>query len=157
MLPKLWKRSINFPSRIFWNFSNSFYSFFFFFEGQKVKYLSHLFFNHSNFFSESFCSNHQQVLKKSIQPQGEPQKHYIGDVWPKKFSYTKFHYRQNDRKGRYTLAHFGEKLQKKWSHRIGKHRFWLVTLWLNFFLQFSQKCAKAYRPFRSFSLLWIFL
>ena len=39
---------------------------------------------------------------------GEPWEHYLGEVWPKKLSYTKFHKRQNDWKGRYNLAHFGE-------------------------------------------------
>ena len=41
-----------------------------------------------------------------IQPPGEPREQHLGDVRPKSSSYTKFHKRQNDRKGRYTMANF---------------------------------------------------
>ena len=43
-----------------------------------------------------------------IQPPGEPREHHLGEVRPKISSYTKFHTRQNDRKGRYTQVHFLE-------------------------------------------------
>ena len=41
-----------------------------------------------------------------IQPPGDPREQHLGDVRPKSSSYTKFHKRQKDRKGRYTLTHF---------------------------------------------------
>ena len=40
-----------------------------------------------------------------IQLTGEPREHHIGEVRPKKFDISKFHKRQNDRRGRYTLPH----------------------------------------------------
>ena len=48
-----------------------------------------------------FCK--REIL---IQPPGEPREQHLGDVRPKSSSYTKFHKRQNDRKGRYTMANF---------------------------------------------------
>ena len=42
-----------------------------------------------------------------IQPPGEPREQHLGDVRQKKsLSYTKFHKRQNDWKGRFILSHF---------------------------------------------------
>ena len=84
----------------------------------------------------------------------------------------KFHQTQNYRKGRYTQAHFWEICKKVQNEvtKTEKRSFWLiypktfkkftflgpVTSILNF-LQFSQKCKREYRPFRSVCLLWNFL
>ena len=114
-----------------------------------------------------FCK--REIL---IQPPGEPREQHLGDVRPKSSSYTKFHKRQNDRKGRYTMANFWKNWKKVKNEVTGteKRRIWLIYLktFHNFtflgpvtsiliFLQFSQKCARLYRPFRSFRLLWKFL
>ena len=48
-----------------------------------------------------FCK--KEIL---IQPPGEPREQHLDDVRPIKFENTKFHKKQNDRKGRYTQAHF---------------------------------------------------
>ena len=44
--------------------------------------------------------------------------------------YTKFHKKQNDRKGQYTLAHFLEKCKKVKNEVTGTEirRFWLIYL-----------------------------
>ena len=102
-----------------------------------------------------FCK--REIL---IQPPGEPREQPLGDVRPKSSSYTKFHKRQNDRKGR------NWKKVKNEVTGTEKRRIWLIYLktFHNFtflgpvtsiliFLQFSQKCARLYRPFRSFRLL----
>ena len=109
-----------------------------------------------------FCK--REIL---IQPPGEPREQHLGDVRPKSSSYTKFHKRQNDRKGRYTIANFWKNWKKVKNEVTGteNRRIWLIYLktFHNFtflgpvtsiliFLQFSQKCARLYRPFRSFRL-----
>ena len=111
-----------FPNRRFRNFCNSFLLSFS--KAWKVKYLHHLWINHRNIFCE---------------------------VWPKTFELHKIHIRQNDRKGRYTLAQFWEKCKKVTGPEkpfwwIYKHSsnvlFWILwSKFYLFFLQFSQKCA----------------
>ena len=67
----------------FWNFYNSFSSFFVFFllsiKAQKIKYLSHLLINHSN-----FAVNRPMIFVKKnvIQPPGEPREHHLCEVQP---------------------------------------------------------------------------
>ena len=84
-------------------------------------------------------------------------------------SFKNFHKRRNDRKCRYSLAHFWEncknvkievtRAQKRRfveSFQIinQKRRFSVPATSFLTFLQFFQKCALVYRPFRSFCLLW---
>ena len=98
-----------------------------------------------------FCK--REIL---IQPPGEPREQHLGDALPKSSSYTKFHKRQNDRKGRYTMAHFWKNCKKVKNEVTGteKRRFRLIYLKtfhkstflgcvtsIFTFLQFSQKCA----------------
>ena len=59
---------------------------------------------------------------------------------PKSLSYTKFHKRRKYWKGRYILAHFN-------------NFFWVPLLFT--FLQFSQKCARLYRPIQSVGLFFV--
>ena len=106
-----------------------------------------------------------------IQPPGEPREQHLGDVRPKSSSYTKFHKKQNDRKGRYTMANFWKNRKKVKNEVTGteKRRIWLIYLKtfhtftflgpvtsILIFLQFSQICARLDRPFQSFCLLWKF-
>ena len=88
-----------------------------FYKIQKVKYLPHLLSNHRNFLSESYTSLHlYKFCKRSFDP--------------KSSSYTKCHKRQNDRKGQYTMAHFGKNCKKIKTEVTGteKLRFWLIYL-----------------------------
>ena len=94
------------------NFRKLLYSVFLFFflffsKVKKIKYLPHLWSNHRNFLSESSNGKSLQIL---IQPSGEPREQHLGD--PKSSSYTKFHRRQNDRKGRYIIANFWKNYKK---------------------------------------------
>ena len=80
----------------------------------------------------------------------------------KSSSCTKFHKRQNDRKGRFTMAHFWKICKKVKNEITGteKRRFWLIYLKtfhkstflgpvtsILTFLRFSQKCVSLYRRF----------
>ena len=115
----------------------------------------------STFFS--FFSKVQKVL---IQPPRKPRKQHLGDVRPKKFE-------QNKMTGRVDiLAHIREKCKKVKNEVTGteKRCFWLIYLKtfnkfiflgpvtsILTFVQFSQKCARVYRPFRPFCHLLNFL
>ena len=104
-----------------------------------------------------FCK--REIL---IQPPGEPREQHLGDVRPKSSSYTKSHKRQNDRKGRYTMANFWKNCKKVKNEVTGteKRRFRLIYLKtfhkstylgpvtsILTFLQFSQKSVRLYGPF----------
>ena len=48
----------------------------------------------------------------TFQTKKESREHHQSEVRPKKTRYTTFHERQNDRKGRFTPAHFCENYKK---------------------------------------------
>ena len=52
--------------------------------------------------------NITKFCKKEIltQPPGKPREQHLGGVDSRSLSHTKFHKKKNDRKGRYTQAHF---------------------------------------------------
>ena len=80
-----------------------------------------------------------KLCKKSIliQPPGEPREHHLGEVLPKSLSYEKFQ----------------PHLWYVYLKMLKNCGFLSPVTSILTFLQFSQKCARLYRPFWSFCLL----
>ena len=154
-------RFFKFPNRRFWNFYCSFFSLFLllsFFNGEKVKYLSHLVFNHPILSVNLPMVIIYKCCKKIIfiQPQESLENIILAKFDQKSSHYKKFHKRQNGRKGRFThildikKAHFWGNCKKVKNEITGteKRRFCFNTLntfknWscdfnLNFFAIFSK-------------------
>ena len=159
----------------------NFFSFFFSFfsKDHKVKYLPHFCSNHHNFFQWFFLCEVRYVKYVCIYKFCKKE---IFDLTTWRTSRTTSRWSLNQKdwaktnfintklpEGSIYSGAFLRNMQKssKWSHRNGKTYF-LVNLSEKFtflgpvtsiltFLQFSQKCNRVYRPFRSVCLLWKFL